>query len=53
MVVVLGLVEDYFFFINLWIIVIVREVDGFVKSLWNVYLIEKEWKEVLVIYEVL
>ncbi|EAG9431598.1 pantoate--beta-alanine ligase [Listeria monocytogenes] len=51
--VVSGLVEDYFFPINLRIIATVRETDGLAKSSRNVYLTEKERKEAPVIHEAL
>ncbi|EHP6530201.1 pantoate--beta-alanine ligase [Listeria monocytogenes] len=51
--VVSGLVEDYFFPINLRIISTVRETDGLAKSSRNVYLTEKERKEAPVIHEAL
>ncbi|EGL0975097.1 pantoate--beta-alanine ligase [Listeria monocytogenes] len=51
--VVSGLVEDYFFPINLRIIATVREADGLAKSSRNVYLTEKERKEAPVIHEAL
>ncbi|HDU3279733.1 TPA: pantoate--beta-alanine ligase [Listeria monocytogenes] len=51
--VVSGLVEDYFFPVNLRIIATVREADGLAKSSRNVYLTEKERKEAPVIHEAL
>ncbi|EAE8345362.1 pantoate--beta-alanine ligase [Listeria monocytogenes] len=51
--VVSGLVEDYFFPVNLRIVATVREADGLAKSSRNVYLTEKERKEAPVIHEAL
>ncbi|MBC1741556.1 pantoate--beta-alanine ligase [Listeria welshimeri] len=51
--VVSGLVEDYFFSVNLRIISTVREADGLAKSSRNVYLTDKERKEAPVIHAAL
>ncbi|MBC1902928.1 pantoate--beta-alanine ligase [Listeria innocua] len=51
--VVSGLVEDYFFPVNLRIIPTVREADGLAKSSRNVYLTETERKEAPVIHAAL
>lgn len=51
--VVSGLVEDYFFPVNLRIIPTVREADGLAKSSRNVYLSELERKEAPVIHKAL
>ncbi|MCD2254407.1 pantoate--beta-alanine ligase [Listeria marthii] len=51
--VVSGLVEDYFFPVNLRIIATVREADGLAKSSRNVYLTETERKEAPVIHAAL
>ncbi|MBC1807028.1 pantoate--beta-alanine ligase [Listeria sp. FSL L7-0993] len=51
--VVSGLVEDYFFSVNLRIIATVREADGLAKSSRNVYLTETERKEAPVIHAAL
>ncbi|AHI56414.1 pantoate--beta-alanine ligase [Listeria ivanovii] len=51
--VVSGLVEDYFFPVNLRIIPTVREDDGLAKSSRNVYLTELERKEASVIHKAL
>ncbi|MBC1687116.1 pantoate--beta-alanine ligase [Listeria welshimeri] len=51
--VVSGLVEDYFFPVNLRIISTVREADGLAKSSRNVYLTDKERKEAPVIHAAL
>ncbi|CAK21338.1 pantoate--beta-alanine ligase [Listeria welshimeri] len=51
--VVSGLVEDYFFPVNLRIISTVRETDGLAKSSRNVYLTDKERKEAPVIHAAL
>ncbi|MBC1723289.1 pantoate--beta-alanine ligase [Listeria seeligeri] len=51
--VVSGLVDDYFFPVNLRVIATVREQDGLAKSSRNVYLSELERKEAPVIHEAL
>ncbi|MCD2224953.1 pantoate--beta-alanine ligase [Listeria cossartiae] len=51
--VVSGLVEDYFFPVNLRIIATVREADGLAKSSRNVYLTETERQEAPVIHAAL
>lgn len=51
--VVSGLVEDYFFPVNLRIIATIREADGLAKSSRNVYLTETERKEAPVIHAAL
>ncbi|AIS60306.1 pantoate--beta-alanine ligase [Listeria ivanovii] len=51
--VVSGLVEDYFFPVNLRVIPTVREGDGLAKSSRNVYLTELERKEAPVIHKAL
>lgn len=51
--VVSGLVDDYFFPVNLRIIPTVREADGLAKSSRNVYLSELERKEAPVIHKAL
>ncbi|EAF5658236.1 pantoate--beta-alanine ligase [Listeria innocua] len=51
--VVSGLVEDYFFPVNLRIIPTVREADGLARSSRNVYLTETERKEAPVIHAAL
>ncbi|MBC1472357.1 pantoate--beta-alanine ligase [Listeria seeligeri] len=51
--VVSGLVEDYFFPVNLRVIATVREQDGLAKSSRNVYLNDLERKEAPVIHEAL
>lgn len=51
--VVSGLVDDYFFPVNLRVIATVREQDGLAKSSRNVYLSDLERKEAPVIHEAL
>ncbi|QPJ25755.1 pantoate--beta-alanine ligase [Listeria seeligeri] len=51
--VVSGLVEDYFFSVNLRVIATVREQDGLAKSSRNVYLSDLERKEAPVIHAAL